>query len=129
MVFAPHLGGAEKNFFRYANLLPYVYLTPLTFQILEISLPRTAAAAVAFAGRRALIWTTQQRRITNCLHDRQMKSWSLLLILPPDCAVSCSDAGADSTEDWYRGAQLRALSVSGLMDNRRGPRRDVVGAS
>ena len=38
MVFAPHLGGAEKKIFRYANLPPYLYLTPPTFQILKISL-------------------------------------------------------------------------------------------
>jgi len=32
-------GGAEKKKFRYANLPPpYLYLTPPTFQILEISL-------------------------------------------------------------------------------------------
>jgi len=27
VVFAPHLGGAEKKNFRYANLSPYLYLT------------------------------------------------------------------------------------------------------
>ena len=44
VVFAPHLGGAEKKNFRYANLSPYLYLTlPPTFQILEISLVQIGA--------------------------------------------------------------------------------------
>ena len=39
VVFAPHWGGgAEKNFFATRTYPPYLYLTPPTFQILEISL-------------------------------------------------------------------------------------------
>ena len=40
VVFAPHLGGAKKNF------PPYIYLTPPTFQILEISLMETSGSWV-----------------------------------------------------------------------------------
>jgi len=40
VVFAPHLGGGvlKKIFFATRTYPPYLYLTPPTFQILEISL-------------------------------------------------------------------------------------------
>ena len=40
MVFAPHLGGAEKKIFATRTYPPYLYLTPPpTFQILGAALP------------------------------------------------------------------------------------------
>jgi len=47
--------------------------------------------------------------VEDCLHDRQMKSLSLLPVFPPDFAISATRRAPTQLEGWYHGAQLRTV--------------------